>query len=100
MQQLADRLTAQVDRPVLDMTGLEGEYDFALTWSVEMAGGVVPRTDPPPDQIEIHGTSVMSDPGLSIFTAVQKQLGLKLEQRKAPVEMLVVDGIEKTPVSN
>jgi uncharacterized protein (TIGR03435 family) len=100
MQQLAERLTGQVDRPVLDRTGLTGEYDFALTWTVEMAGGVVPRTDPPPDQIEFHGTLVMSDPGLSIFTALQKQLGLKLEQRKAAVGMLVVDGIERTPVSN
>jgi hypothetical protein len=42
---------------------------------MENAGAGVPRTDPPPDEIDFHSTPVMSDPGLSIFTAVQTQLG-------------------------
>jgi uncharacterized protein (TIGR03435 family) len=42
----------------------------------------------------------MSDPGLSIFTAVQTQLGLRLEARKGPLEMLIVDRVDKTPSGN
>jgi uncharacterized protein (TIGR03435 family) len=65
-----------VDRPVLDRTGLEGEYD------VKFEATPAWQRD--------------SDVGdLSVFTAVQEQLGLKLEPAKAPVEVLVVDHVEK-----
>ncbi len=100
MQQLADRLSGQLNRAVIDRTGLPGPYDFALAWTMDSAGGVIPRTDPPPDEIDSHSTPVMSDPGLSIFTAVEAQLGLKLEPRRAPLEMLIVDRVEKTPTAN
>jgi uncharacterized protein (TIGR03435 family) len=65
-------------REVLDKTGLTGTFDFNLHWA--------PGTDgaPPPDS---------NEPGL--FTALQEQLGLKLEPQKAPVEMLVIDHAEK-----
>jgi uncharacterized protein (TIGR03435 family) len=63
-----------VDRPVLDRTGLSGTYDYKLTWAA----------DPPPD----------SD-APSIFTALQEQLGLKLEPTKAPIDTLVIDHAEK-----
>jgi uncharacterized protein (TIGR03435 family) len=65
-------------REVLDKTGLTGTYDFNLHWA--------PGTDgaPPPDS---------NEPGL--FTALQEQLGLKLEPQKAPVEMLIIDRAEK-----
>ena len=100
MQQLADRLSSQLSQPVLDKTGLPGQYDFALTWTMENAGGGVPRTDPPPDEIDFHGTPVLPEPGLSIFTAVEAQLGLKLEQRKGPLPMVVVDRVDRTPTEN
>jgi uncharacterized protein (TIGR03435 family) len=78
----------------LDQTGLKGNYDFALQWTPDQAqaamptgpAGVNPGADaaPPPD------TS-----GPSIFTAIQEQLGLKLESTKGPVESIVIDHIER-----
>jgi uncharacterized protein (TIGR03435 family) len=100
MQDLADRLSGQLNRAVIDMTDLKEQYDFALAWTMENVGGVVPRTNPPPDVIDFDSTSVMSDPGLSIFTAVQTQLGLRLEPGKGPLEMLIVDRAEKIPAGN
>lgn len=100
MQQLAERLSSQLNRPVIDMTCLRDQYDFTLAWAMESAGGGVPRTDPPPDQIEMLGTPVMSDPDLSLFTALQTQLGLRLEPRKGPLEILIVDRAERTPTGN
>jgi len=100
MQQLADRLSSQLNRAVVDRTGIEGEYDFTLEWTMEAAGGTVPRTDPPPDEIDMHNSPVMSDPGLSIFRAIQTQLGLKLEAKRGPLEMLIVDQVDKTPTGN
>ena len=85
---------------MVDETGLGGEYDFALSWTMDSAGGMVPRTDPPPDEIEVHSTPILSAPGVSLFTAVQEQLGLKLEAKKGPLEMLIVDKVEKTPTGN
>ncbi|HWE48860.1 MAG TPA: TIGR03435 family protein [Bryobacteraceae bacterium] len=98
MQQLADRMSSQLSRAVVDMTGLKGEYDFALSWTID--GGSVPRTNPPPDEIDIHSTPVLPGQSLSIFTALQNQLGLRLEQRRGPLTMLIVDGAEKSPVEN
>jgi uncharacterized protein (TIGR03435 family) len=67
-------------RPVIDKTGLTGIYDLKLTFT--------PSTP--------NNRGAESEPGyISIFTAVQEQLGLKLEARKATVEVLVVDHIEK-----
>jgi uncharacterized protein (TIGR03435 family) len=100
MQQLADRLSSQLARAVVDRTGLAGGYDFSLSWTIEAAGGVVPRTEPPPDEIEMYPSPVLKDPGLSLFTAVQGQLGLKLEAGKGPVETLVIDKVERVPTGN
>jgi uncharacterized protein (TIGR03435 family) len=72
-----------LDRPVTDDTGLEGWYSFQLEWSPDESG-----TDPGETSLP------------SIFVAVQQQLGLKLEPEKGPVEFLVIDGGEKTPVVN
>jgi uncharacterized protein (TIGR03435 family) len=80
--------TAVLDRPVIDKTGLQGRYDFTLRWTpdetqfVNMGVRVPPPTNDPD-----------APPGL--FTAFQEQLGLKLESTKGPVEVLVVDRIEK-----
>lgn len=79
MAQFADALTGQLDRPVIDRTGFSKTFDTHLEWS---------PTDVSPDA---PGDNV----GPSIFTAIQEQLGLKLEARKGPVETLVVDYIEK-----
>ncbi|HWC96280.1 MAG TPA: TIGR03435 family protein [Candidatus Sulfopaludibacter sp.] len=97
MQQFADRLSSHLNRAVLDRTGMTGSYDFSLSWTIE-AGGV-PRTDPPPDEIDMHPGPVGA-PGESIFSAVQAQLGLKLETGKGPLEILTVDRADKVPVGN
>ncbi len=83
MDQLATQLsgTQGVDRPVRNKTGLTGTYDYTLRWWPEYGG---PSTN--------------AD-SISVFTALQEQLGLKLESQKGPVEVLVVDHVEK-PTGN
>jgi uncharacterized protein (TIGR03435 family) len=89
---LAGQLTLYLDRPVLDRTGIQGDYDFALNWtpapneSSPQAMGLPPRAEPP---------RPADSNGPSIFTALQEQLGLKLESTKAPVDILVIDHIER-----
>jgi uncharacterized protein (TIGR03435 family) len=106
MAAFADTLSRFVDRPVVDLTELKGSYQVALDLSMEdlrnaarsaglMGLGIGGGRDgarPPSD--------AASDPGgLSIFAAVQ-QLGLKLEPRKAPLDLIVIDHLEKTPTEN
>jgi uncharacterized protein (TIGR03435 family) len=86
MAAFAVYLSGVMERPVLDTTGIPGVFDFKLEWS--------PSQDPAakaPDANEIAGPS--------IFTALQEQLGLKLESTKGPVEIIVVDHAEK-PTEN
>ena len=75
LDRLAEIISDRLDRPVLDETGLKGTFDIVLDWSPDSAG---------------QGAT-----GPSIFTAVQEQLGLKLEPKKEPVEFLVVDHAER-----
>ena len=80
-------LSAALGRPVIDRTGLEGLYDLSLQWDdAPMRQGGVPGLDVPPAPGNDHG---------SIFTAIQDQLGLRLESQRAPVEVIVVDRIER-----
>lgn len=78
-------LTRRMDRPVLDMTGLKGVYDYTVDTSGLGFNGQ-PAADP--------------SAGPSIFTAIQEGLNLQLEARKAPVEMLIIDHVEKIPTEN
>ena len=78
-------------RIVLDRTGLTGNYDIDLTWTPDQMPRPAGAGDRPP---QINGVAV--DPnGPSLFTAVQEQLGLKLDSQRGPVEMLVIDRAEK-----
>ena len=76
---------AVLDRPVLDQTGITGRYDFTLIWAPlgTEFGGHLP---PPP---------ATDNPPANLFTAIQEQLGLKLEAVKAPADVMVVDKAEK-----
>ncbi|HXA65820.1 MAG TPA: TIGR03435 family protein [Bryobacteraceae bacterium] len=93
LQGLTMVLSDQLGRTVIDRTGLKGNFDFKLTWTPDPGqsagppgGGPPPGADAPPPP----------DPnGPSIFTALQEQLGLRLESQKGPVEMLVIDRVEK-----
>lgn len=85
MAKFAADLARQLGRPIIDRTGLAGDYDFKLQWT--------------PDEmvVEPGGDRPVSaaTPGPSIFTALQEQLGLRLESTKGPVEILVIDYAEK-----
>ena len=70
-------------QPVVDETHMEGRYNVVLTYAPDRGGDPAPASDGP-----------------SIFTAIEEQLGLKLEPRKVPVEIVVVDHIEKMPTEN
>jgi uncharacterized protein (TIGR03435 family) len=95
MLYLASNLSNQVGRVVLDKTGLQGDYDFTLNWTPEEQ---TPQAFAP----EPIAKNTLPQPdanGPPIFTAIQEQLGLKLESQKGPVEILVIDHVEK-PTAN
>jgi len=100
MASFVETLGRFLDRPLVDATGLTGNYDFELTFTPEdframqirsaIAAGVVL----PPEALRLLESS-----GDSLFSAVQA-VGLKLESRKAPMEVLVIDSVRKTPTEN
>lgn len=85
LEMLVTALSNQLGRPVLDRTGLKGNFDFKLEWTPD-AAQAAPGADAPP----------LPDPsGPSLFTAIQEQLGLRLESQKGPVEMIVIDRVAR-----
>src|SRR5205823_2839606 len=103
MSQLAEMLSNQLSRPVTDMTELTKNYDFTLDFVPE-DGPRMMRGMPPPQMTDGGGAgggpAVNEGGGPTIFTAVQEQLGLKLDARKGPVDLLVIDTLEKVPTEN
>jgi bla regulator protein blaR1 len=89
MEEIAHLLTQQTGRTVVDNTGLKGNYDFTLHWTPDQS---TPALNGPGGGSD---STTSSESGPSIFTALQEQLGLKLESQKGPVEVLVVDHVEK-----
>jgi uncharacterized protein (TIGR03435 family) len=89
---LAEQLALRLGRTVMDMTGLKGNYDMDLEWTADE--GAVPFLEgssdpvPPPDP-----------QGQTILTALNEQLGLKIESRRAPVDVIVIDHVQ-TPSAN
>jgi uncharacterized protein (TIGR03435 family) len=88
---LMSRFTA---RPVVDLTGIEGQYDITLAFAQE-TNPDLPAGAPPGPNIP----AISAEPAPSVFDAV-KQYGLRLEARRGPVEMLTVTHLEKTPTEN
>jgi uncharacterized protein (TIGR03435 family) len=77
-----------LDRPVVDQTGLTGRYDFQLKWTADDSQfpGLKGQLPPPKEDAEAQP---------DLFTAIQQQMGLKLEATKAPVGVIVIDHVEK-----
>ena len=84
MAALADYLSQRVKRPVIDRTGLTGEYDFQLEDVAPGPGGKPEQgaVAPPPDLP-------------TLFVALEEQLGLKLEEARGPVTVLVIDDVQR-----
>ncbi len=90
--QLVQMLSNSTGRPVVDKTGLTGAYDFSLRFAPE-PGSFGPLGAPPP------GVLPAPDPDApNLYTAVQEQLGLKMESARGPVEVVVIDRLEKPTV--
>ena len=89
MPELCDVISALMTRIVQDNTGLKGRYDFKLDWT--------------PDELQSKGNEnpnmTAEEGGASIFSAVQEQRGLKLESKRGPVSVLVIDGVRQ-PTEN
>jgi bla regulator protein blaR1 len=89
---LAEVLSHLTDRLVVDKTGLTGKYDFKLEWAPQPDEFPPPPGDAPPG---VLSPSPADPNGPSLFTALQEQLGLKLESQKGPVEIMVIDHVER-----
>ena len=85
MSSLASGLMRILDRAVIDKTGLPGAFDIELSWTPDPT--MLPNGAPAPTNLPSGGPS--------IFTAVEEQLGLKLVSDRAPVEVLVIDRINR-----
>lgn len=81
LDRLARQIAQRLGEPVVDATGIDGRFDMELNFT------------PPEGPMRLNGQPI-PDPPPSIFTAIQEQLGLKLEKRKGPVEVLVIDHVE------
>jgi uncharacterized protein (TIGR03435 family) len=92
METFAAFLSRRQDLPVLDMTGLKGFYDLTLDW--------FPEPKPSEDKPSEDKPAQDKPAGPTLPDALQNQLGLKLENRKAPIEIVIVDHAEKLPTEN
>ena len=93
VQQLAN---AYIDHPVVDATGLDGGWDFAMGWTPKGALQAAPA--PNPNQAA-GGIGEASDPGgISFFDAIEKELGLKIVKEKRSIPVTVVDHVDEKPV--
>jgi uncharacterized protein (TIGR03435 family) len=79
MANVARILSTRVDHPVLDKTGLDGRYTFNLDWDPDEDSNIAPG----------------ADAGSSLTMALEKQLGLKLDVRNTPTDVLIIDHLER-----
>jgi len=83
LQEIAPR---DIDIPVVDQTGLPGAYDFKPDWTPAVRSSSGASPDPAA--------------GLKLFEAIETQLGLKLENKKLPLPVIVIDRVERVPTEN
>jgi uncharacterized protein (TIGR03435 family) len=98
MEALAKFLAGVLHSRVVDATGLQAKYDIAVSFAGHLGGpnGMQALSQSPEPSADPAAPAPLPD----IFSALQSQLGLKLEAKKVPVEILVVDHAEKTPRGN
>lgn len=92
MDTLADLISRFAGRPVLNKTGLMGRYDFTLQWTPEEGQAGIGPGGPKPGT---ENAPAAESSGPFLFTAIQEQLGLKLEPQKAPMDVLVIQHVER-----
>jgi uncharacterized protein (TIGR03435 family) len=90
MDQLAATIADYLKCPVVDQTGLTGRYDFTLAF----------ESDPRETTETTQPGAPSQNAGPTIFAAVQEQLGLRLEPKRGPVEMVIVDRVDRVPTQN
>jgi uncharacterized protein (TIGR03435 family) len=110
IERLCTMLTNFMDRPVIDLTELKGTYEFDLAWSPneaeKMGGGMGPAmimAGPPPPSAaagQPGSDNGANDPGQPLAQVLQANYGLKLEAKKNPADILVIDRAEKVPTEN
>ena len=117
LARLCDMLSNFLDRPVVDLAELTGTYELDLAWTPDenekmggklstgmMAVHAAMGTPPPPSATSASDGKTApdgaSDPGLSLAQALQVNYGLKLEPKKNPADILVIDRAEKVPTEN
>jgi uncharacterized protein (TIGR03435 family) len=98
LSRLSDTLSNIMDRPVIDETELKAVYEIELTWSPDESDSPRLHQGPGPTPGSHEGPDTADAP--NIFTALQEKMGLKLEARKAPAQIVVVDSAEKVPTEN
>jgi uncharacterized protein (TIGR03435 family) len=96
MAQFGGWLTDHLDCPVTDETELKGKYDLVLTYATPLVAGQGPGASRPAD-----GAANISEADFHAgLIGAMPQLRLKLEQKKAMIDMLVIDRLEKVPTEN
>jgi len=101
LENFAEMLSRFSERPVVNMTNIQGQYDFDLEFVPETMRGMPAPMKPPQGEAD-HERPPSDEPkeeAVSMFEAVER-CGLKLEPRKAPIQVLVVDHVERTPTKN
>lgn len=96
---VADALSRFTERPIVDMTGIQGQYEFDLTFAPEKMPNGPRGAGPMPGPAGDRPADAAAEPAASVADVVQRY-GLKLDPRKAPMEVLIIDHIEKTPTEN
>ena len=100
MEMLARRLQGELGKPVSDATGLTGKYNISLYWNASTMRASAPAAAPPGGGAVPMPAAPDGDGGPTLEKAIQDQLGLRLEAKKAPVDILVVDHVERLPTDN
>ncbi len=105
LSRVVDTLSNELKRPVVDKTGLTGKYDFTLGYAPENMPGIMKAGGPPPPPPSGPDAAPGAAPSPddlepTLTTAVQQQLGLRLDAKKIQLDTLVIDKADKTPTEN